>query len=300
MNSQRTFIDDLKHQYKYGGATIRLIFINAGIFLLINLIFVFGRLGNAQFSAEGFVYDVFALQTPFSEFIYKPWGIITSIFSHFSFFHFLFNMIFLFFTGRIFESMFDQKRLYWTYALGGIIGGLFELIAASLFPGLEGANTIVVGASGSIMAIFFAIAFFKPNLKVSVFFFEVRVIILAAIFFLMDFLNLGTNDSTAHFAHIGGAILGIWSIHNIYNSGNIINFMQSLGDRILRFFSVKKRSNLKVKKGGNTRNETDEEYNARKNQNQQEIDRILDKISKSGYDSLTKKEKDFLFNQSNK
>lgn len=302
MNSQRTFFDDIKHQYKYGGATIRLIFINIVVFLLISFLGVLARLlaGDAG-SFIGYIVDkVFVLHTDFDQFVIQPWGLFTSIFSHIQIFHLLFNMLFLYFAGRTFEQLFDQKRLYWTYVLGGLFGGLLEVVAHLIFPGLmEGVQ--VVGASGSIMAIFFAIAFYKPDLKFNLFFIEIRVIFIAIIFFLRDFISLGSNDTTAHFAHIGGALFGIWSVYNVYNSSNVVNFMQNLGGKIVRFFTVKRKPKLKVNKGGkNVRTQSDEEYNQNKQAKQAEIDRILDKISKSGYDSLSKKEKDFLFNQSNK
>lgn len=301
MQTQKTFIEDLKYQYKNGGAGIKLIFINVLIFLAINIFIVFGRLmgTSAEASVYGFIGSIFTLDTDLGSFIRHPWGLFTSIFAHFSILHLLFNMVFLYFSSKIFLQMFDQKRLFHTYLLGGIIGGIFEILAHLLFPALQETNQVVVGASGSIMAIFFAIAFFKPQLKVNLFgLLPVRVIFVALAFLLIDFLNLGSNDGTAHFAHIGGAIVGMISVQNIYSSSNIITRMQNLGDYIMQIFSRKNKSKLKVKKGGNTRFETDEEFIDRKKSNQEEIDRILDKISKSGYESLSKKEKDYLFNQS--
>lgn len=300
MNQQRSFLDDLKYQFKYGGATLRLIYINVAVFLLIHLGLVFGRLAGNEASAATYIGKIFALDTRFSEFIYHPWGLITSIFAHFSLWHIFLNLVFLYFSGRIFEQLFDQKRLIYTYLLGGIAGGLFELLANTLLPGLQAGSSVIVGASGSIMAIFFAIAFHQPKMTVNLFgIIPVRIIILAGIFFLSDFLNLGTADGTAHFAHMGGAILGIISIQNPYSSSNVINAVQRLGDSIIKFFSTGgSRKRMKVVTKNNTRHQSDEEYNKQKKDKQAEIDRILDKISKSGYDSLTRQEKDFLFNQS--
>jgi hypothetical protein len=203
----------------------------------------------------------------------------------------------------MFESLFDQKRLWYTYLIGGIAGGILEVLAHLIFPALQGEAVVIVGASGSIMAIFSAIAFYRPNTIVNLFgIVPIRIIWLAGIFILTDLLSLGMNDGTAHFAHIGGVLIGMLSVQNIYSSSNLINRVQMLGDKIISFFknlfSADKK--LKVKKGG-TRTEqfkTDEDYNVEAKTRQAKTDAILDKISKSGYDSLTKAEKEFLFNQS--
>lgn len=303
MSEQRTFIDELKYQYQHGGMTIKLIMINAVIFLGINVLLVISRLigGDAQLFIGDVLKWVFTLNTDLVSFILTPWGLFTSMFAHFGLWHLIFNMIFLFFIGRMFEQFFDQKRLLYTYLLAGIAGGLLEIIAHLIFPVLQMSSTVIVGASGSVMGIFMAMAFYNPNAKVHLFgVLPVRMIWLALAFLLLDFLNLGRNDGTAHFAHIGGAIIGILSIQNLSSSSNIINRFQMLGDRIVRLFSRRtKKPKMRVHKSEtSTRFKTDVEYNVEVKTRQEEIDRILDKISKSGYDSLTKKEKEFLFNQS--
>jgi membrane associated rhomboid family serine protease len=305
MQTERTFIDDIKYQFRYGGMTIRLLILNAAVFIGIQLILVIGRLIGGEFGgvANELLRTVFALHTDPVEFLLHPWGLFTSIFSHFGFFHFLFNMVFLYFSGRMFEQLFDQKRLLYTYLLGGFFGGFFELLAHSLFPALQGSATVVVGASGSIMAIFSAIAFYRPNMTVMLFgLFPVRIIIIAGIFILSDLVSLGTADNTAHFAHIGGVVLGMLSIRSIYSSRNIINRAQFVGDRISLFFQgiFQRKPKMKVTKGGGRTVKRDEDYAFEAKQRQEKIDKILDKISKSGYDSLSKAEKDFLFQQSKK
>lgn len=299
MQGQKTFLEDLKHQYKYGGMTIKLIFANVIIFLIINTLLVAGRLTD-QPMIETVAHKIFTLNRAPSEFIWQPWGLFTSIFAHFSILHLLFNMIFLYFTGRMFEQLFDQKRLFYTYVVAGVAGGILEILAYLVFPVLQNQSDVVVGASGSIMGLFIALAFHQPQAKVMLFgVFPVRLIWLAIAFLLSDFLSLGLGDGTAHFAHLGGAIIGLISIQNLHSSGNLINVVQRFGNWIQRLFSGGSSSKMKVKKGGqNSRMKTDEEYNVDAKNRQREIDRILDKISKSGYDSLTKKEKEFLFNQS--
>jgi hypothetical protein len=154
------------------------------------------------------------------------------------------------------------------------------------------------------MAIFAAMAFHRPRLQVNLFgIIPVPLIALAGFFILTDILSLGLNDGTAHFAHLGGVVIGMVSVQNLYNKNNIISIYSSLMKRITDFLKnlFSSNSKLKVKKGGATRGpafKTDEEYNFDKKKRQEKIDLILDKISKSGYDSLTKAEKEFLFDQS--
>ncbi|MFN5909762.1 MAG: rhomboid family intramembrane serine protease [Bacteroidota bacterium] len=306
MQTERTFLDDLKYQYRYGGMTIRLLMLNAFIFLLIQILLVFAELIRGDVGA--FLYNgthsIFSLQSKLSEFIFQPWGLFTSIFSHFTFLHFLFNMLFLYSAGKMFEEIFDGRRLFHTYLLGGVFGGMLELLAHALFPALQGSSTVIVGASGSIMAIFTALAFYRPNLTVALFgVLNVRLIILAGLFIIYDIISLSIPDGTAHFAHLGGAILGMWSINGIYRSNNIIALSQKAGEYLQRFFTglFTRSSRMKVKKGGkNVQYKTDEQYNVDAKQRQAKTDAILDKISKSGYESLTKAEKEFLFQQSKK
>lgn len=306
MQAERTFIDDLKHQYRFGGMTMRLLFINSGIFILVQLFHVFGRLigGDATKNIAQVAETIFALNTDIPFFFQHPWGLFTSIFAHFTFWHFLMNMLFLYFSGKMFESLFDQKRLLYTYLVGGIAGGLLEILAHLIFPVLQKESIVIVGASGSIMAIFSALAFHRPNLKVNLFgVFPVRLIFVAGFFILTDLFSLGMDDGTAHFAHIGGVIIGFLSVQKLSSSSNFMNKLQLLGDKMVLFFSSLFRSDkkLKIKKGGKTRTtqfKSDEEYNLEAKTRQKKTDLILDKISKSGYESLTKAEKDFLFNQS--
>jgi hypothetical protein len=199
----------------------------------------------------------------------------------------------------MFEQLFDAKRLWYTYLFGGIAGGVLEIIAHAVFPALQNTQIVIVGASGSIMAIFMTLAFYRPNLNVMLFgIFPIRLIFLALFFLISDLISLGTNDGVAHFAHLGGAIFGALSIRNIASKNNIMVVLQNWGDTIVNSISSLFKSSPKKPKRSNPRMKTDEEYNLEKKSKQEKIDQILDKISKSGYESLTRQEKDFLFNQS--
>lgn len=301
---ERNLLNELKYQYKYGGSTIKLIFINIIIFLIINIISVFLSLimNNESIFIDFFKHHISGLHTNLIDFIKHPWGLFISIFSHYDLMHLLFNMIFLYFSGKIFEQIFNSRRLIITYIIGGLTGGILEVIAHNIFPKLQIFNyPLIVGASGSIMAIFIATAFYRPNLKLNLFgVLPVRIILLAGIFITFDLLALGKEDGTAHFAHLGGAIIGWISIKNINKPNNIINLSDNFWNKFIKLFK-NRNTRLKIHKkhSKNKRFKTDEEYNLDNKNRQDKIDKILDKISKSGYESLSKKEKDYLFKQSN-
>jgi len=211
-------------------------------------------------------------------------------------------MVFLYFISRFFLMYFSHQRMLYTYILGGIFGGLFEIIANMVFPALQGDSGLIVGASGAVMAIFMAAAFHRPMAQVMLFgVIKMRMVFLAGIFILMDLLQMGTMDNVAHFAHLGGIAFGILSIQNLQSKNNIVNFTQRTVKNVKA--SWKGQPTMKAQKGGarknqSAKNQTDAEYNRQQKKKQGDIDVILDKISKSGYDSLTKREKQVLFDQS--
>ncbi len=296
------FIAELKRQFQTGGMHIRLLFINGLVFLFIGVLSVIGRLISPElsFSIQDILGQIFTLKASFFGFLSAPWGIFTSIFAHFTFFHFLFNMIFLFFVGKLFEHFFGARKLLLIYIFGGIAGGLLEIVAHELFPAIAVNSSVIVGASGSIMAIFIAVAVYRPQLEVRLFgVFPVKIIILAGLYFIYDLISIGTNDGTAHFAHLGGAIFGYLAVQQVNTSKNtLVRLDRGLNNVSSKFKSLfgKKKPKLKVEYGG--RRKSDEQFNTEKIAKQKKIDAILDKISKSGYESLSSKEKELLFDES--
>jgi membrane associated rhomboid family serine protease len=277
-------LDEIKSEIK-NKMFMKLIFINIFIYIFIQVLSVVSRLTGQNLNSLEI--NLFTLKTSPIEFLFSPWGILTSIFSHFDFFHLLFNMLFLYFVGKIAEYYLGSKSIIILYITGGLIGGLIEILAHTLFPNLNLLNSLVVGASGSIMAIFIAISVYKPTTEVNLYgVFKVKIIWLALVYFILDLVKIGTPDGIAHLAHIGGAITGFILLNN---KGKLLNSINKL-------VTLKPKNNLKVKKGG--RPLSDEEFNVVKKQNEELTNKILDKISKSGYESLTKSEKDFLFKQS--
>lgn len=293
MQNSRNFIEEIKYQLSHGTMTNKLIIYNVFVFAVILILNIL----NLSLNQISFTEYFFTLDTNLSGFVLKPWGIVTSIFSHFEIWHLIFNMLFLYFSGQLFEQIFDKRRLWQTYLFGGISGGMLEIVAHYLFPSFQNADQVVVGASGSIMAIFTAIAFHSPNIRVNLFgIFPVRIYIIAIFFLLNDLIGIADpSGNVAHFAHLGGAIFGLISIQSLHSKNNILRILGDFFDRIKMLFTPSK-----SRKSNKSKFKTDEEYNLEKKQRQQKTDAILDKISKSGYESLTKEEKDFLFNQSKK
>jgi membrane associated rhomboid family serine protease len=287
------FVAQIKTQYHNGSMTIRLIMANVFVFGLIQLLNAFERLQILNFlerSPQGYLsHYLFALPVFEFSILFKPWTLFTSLLAHFGFWHLLSNLLFLYFAGSTYEKFYGPKRLLHVYILGGLAGNLTEIAAHLIFPALQGSTFSVVGASGAIMAVFMALAIGQPQLQVQLFgVFPLRIYMLAIFFFLKDLSAVGTADSVAHFAHIGGALFGIWSIRQFWH----IRLSRSW----LGFQFSSKQPRMKVQKGG--RPLTDEQFRAKKQEKQARLDTILDKISKKGYDALSKDEKDFLFQQS--
>lgn len=298
MQNDRTLSEELKFQFKFGGMHIKLIFVNTIFFFVIKLLGLIGKITGQELLFETIQLKGFTLQTHLPDLLVAPYGFITSIFSHFEFFHFLMNMVFLYLSGNIFRQFFSDRRMLNVYFVGGIAGGISEVIAQQ-FMGYHPA----IGASGALMALFIAIAVYRPNYKV-VFFgiLPIKLYILALVFLAADILHMLQVDGTAHFSHLGGAAIGFLSVQDMASSTNIINWTESLQQHIAKFFADRKSGKPKMKahKGGGRVVKSDEQYNMDTKAKQAQIDKILDKISKSGYESLTKAEKDFLFSQSNK
>jgi len=288
MNNNRNIFQELKQTFLQGKMTHRLIIVNVAVFVLIQIYLAIFRLGGLV--SEDLPNTLFTLDTSLTGFLYKPWGIITSIFAHFDLFHLFSNMLFLYFSGKFFEQIWSGKQLLITYILGGIFGGIAEIAVQSIFYSTENNGALVIGASGSIMAIFIAVAFHSPQTQLLLFGkFSIRLYFLAIFFLIQDIIGIGTKDTTAHFAHIGGALFGILSIVTT-------KFIPAKSPNSKGFFNQLFKSSKK--KTVTPRFKSDEAYNQEKRTHQEKTDSILDKISKGGYESLNQSEKDFLFKQS--
>lgn len=279
---QRNIAEEIKYQIKNGKVTVRLIILNVIVFLLINASEFLNSILGFNIHLDSFL----AFKTSLEGLFFQPWGLFTSLITHVHLDHLFFNMLFLFFAGGMFEQIFGAKKLVICYVLSGVLGNLFELVVSVLLPDFSPFH-IVIGASGSIMGIFAAVAIYRPQTPIYLFgIVPIPIYVLALFFFAKDLLGIGSEDSIAHFAHLGGALMGFIVVQNVHSSSNVLNFVSHLF-----------KPSQKKQKNSSVRFKTDDAYNEAKKKKQDRTDQILDKISKSGYESLTREEKDFLFNQ---
>lgn len=288
---------DLKESFKRGNIFIQLIYINAGIFLITTLTKVLLQLFNR--STEFF--DLLALPASFDRFLYQPWSILTYMFMHAGFLHILFNMLWLYWFGALFLNAFSAKHLRGVYVLGGICGGLLYMIAYNTFPYFSNAieGSVLVGASASVLAIVAATAYREPNYPVRLLLFgTIRLKYLALVVIGIDLLFITSDNAGGHIAHLGGALAGLWFAASLTKGMDITSWINKIIDAIASLFnrkSWKRKPKMKVHYGTHQK---DYDYNANKKAQSDEVDRILEKLKKSGYDSLTTEEKKNLFDAS--
>lgn len=298
------FLTNIEHFFKQKSILANLIAINIGVFLLVRLCGIFATLFNLD---PGFIMEWLHLPADITQLIVLPWTIITYMFTHFGFLHILFNMLWLYWFGQMFLLFFNSRQLMGLYLLGGIAGAILFILSYNTFPYFNQAisYSYLIGASASVMAIVFGVAFYRKDFEVGLLFLgRVKIIYLALFTLVLDLLSVTSTNAGGHIAHIGGALLGFLYAHYMLKGKDITSSLNFIIDKIVNLF--KKRPDKKKMKvtyknpsTGNNRN-ADYDYNARKKQEQAEIDKILDKIKKSGYASLTEEEKKKLFDASNK
>jgi membrane associated rhomboid family serine protease len=304
MNPYSRPIDEVKLFFRKRSLLSTLILINAGIWVLTKVtgvvFFLYSKPGSED--ASSWLLSWLALPSSVGLLADKPWSLVTYMFFHLDFFHILFNMLWLYWFGRIFLEYLSSRRLMTTYILGGIAGGLTYILAFNIFPVFSRQlnSSMALGASASVMAIVMAISFYVPRYTIQLLFLgRVRIIYLALILFVFDFFAIPSGNSGGHVAHIGGALWGFLYVLFL-RKGKIFNFPGYNSEWIsgLKKIFISREAKQKVHQRPYTRPRTDDEYNAEKLERQKKTDAILEKISRGGYDSLTKEEKAFLFRSS--
>ena len=220
------------------------------------------------------------------------------MFLHEGFFHILSNMIMLYFGGLLFVEYLGEKRFIATYFLGGISGALLYILVFNIFPAFSSIApiSIALGASASVLAVFVAVASYLPNFSVNlVFFGPVRLKFIALFLVILDLISIDKGNPGGHIAHLGGAMYGYFAMTQLKKGVDFSSGISKLLNWFSSLFKSQPKSKMKVT---HKVPRNDEAYNAMKKSKQESIDRILDKISKSGYESLTKQEKEELFKMS--
>lgn len=279
--------------YRGFNAAEKLIFINVVIFTIVSLFNTIYFSLTKTYST--FFVEYFTLPNG-GEFFYKPWTIITYAFMHADFFHLIFNSIGLYFTGRIFYNFFTEKQFITVYVYGILAGALLFLVAYNVLPAFVDQPALLMGASAAVLAILVAGATYAPNLILNLFgVFPVKYWIIAALLVVSYISYIPYDNAGGHFAHIGGALIGFFYIKQLAKGKDIGIGFERFWDSLINYFTPKKRSPLKTVYKKKTNKRSTKATGPSPSEKQREIDGILDKISKSGYESLTKQEKDFLF-----
>lgn len=284
--------EELIESFKNGTTLTKLIYINLGVFLVISI--AQALLGLFNVNTEWV--DSLMLPAQVSTFAHRPWSILTYMFFHKSFIHILFNLLMLYWFGKLFLQYCSQHDLVGLYILGGIAGGATYIIAFNLLPKFAPVIglSLLLGASASVMAITIATAVFAPNQTMRlVLIGDVKIKWIALVSVLISLMQINAENAGGELAHIGGAVAGyIFAIE--YKKGkNITDWINKILHRIANLIhGAGRKPKMKV---SYTTRENDQEYNYRKKQENDEIDKILDKIKSSGYESLNDDEKGKLF-----
>lgn len=296
--------ENLYKKYRDSDVVGKYIFVNVALYVLLLFIGVFSVLFNAgTLSAD--VLSFVELPASLGELALRPWTVFTYMFIHAGLWHILWNMFALYFFGRIFLNFYSVRHFVGIYILGGLFGALFFVLAYNLFPyfGPYLPFSRLVGASAAVLAIVVAAAVRSPQYRINLMFVgSVKLSTFALVVVAMSFLMLSGENAGGNFAHLGGAFAG-WLVADLLNKGKDmtqvvnkpIDWVSSLLTRLRA--PRKKKQKFTYTRGGRS---ADYDYNARKKADEAEVDRILEKVKKGGYASLSEEEKRRLFEASSK
>ncbi|RZJ82438.1 MAG: rhomboid family intramembrane serine protease [Flavobacterium sp.] len=276
------WLNDLKFKlFKSGNPILLYIGINAIIFVVVSLFSVFLFMAGSRGLIDGFIRAYLAFPSLQEMWLTRFYTILTYQFFHADFFHILFNMLWLYWMGRIFLDFVKPRQFHFVYLVGGIVGAVFYAIVYNLLPVFNNNVGTLIGASAAVASVFAAAATLVPDYSIRLLFVgEVKLKYLLLVYILLNFIGVESANAGGSVAHLGGVLFGFIYIKLLQN-----------GTDLSKIFERKPK--LKVVK-----NEAPQKRSS-SNVNQKEVDAILDKISKSGYDKLTKEEKDTLFKASN-
>lgn len=282
--------DEIKESFREGSTLTRLIYINLVVFLVIRIVNVFYFLSGTPFP---FI-DWLALPSDVGRLATRPWTLVTYMFVHFNFLHILFNLLWLYWMGQIFINYFDQRKLVTVYLLGGLTGGIFYIAGYNLFPAFSEivADSRLLGASASVIAIEAVLAVYVPNHTIHLMFVgPVKMKYLALFSIVLYVIGISSTNAGGNLAHLGGAFWGVVYVLLIKRGVEPGKRAEKIFSGMKNPFKRKPKVRLTYRKPP----VDDIEYNRQKNQESTRINQILEKISKSGYDSLSKEEKEILF-----
>ena len=281
--------NNLIGQFKQLSIVLKIIVINTLIFLIFYLGSFFFKLSPST------LVSWFVLPTSFLEIVFQPWSFVTYAFLHAGFWHLFWNMYLLYWFGLYVLNLFTSKRFLTIYLLGAINGGLFYVLAYNLFPVFNNISSNLMGASAAVLAIVIFIATYTPDAIVRIFTFRIKLWQIGLVMVLLDLFQLPSSGNAGGLiAHMGGAIFGYVYAIQLKKGNDIGIWFENFMDLLVNLFKSNKYKHFKQVHKTKQSAPKNTKRNPTTN-HQIKIDRILDKIGKSGYDSLTKAEKDFLF-----
>lgn len=288
--------DDIRFAFqKPNNAHVQFIIVNVIIFVLINVLLVIEDLSKTGIFT--FLIDtVFQIPSDLESFMYRPWTMVTYAFTHKGFLHILFNMLWLYWFGRLYVDFLGDRRFINLYILGAISGAALYLIAYNTIPALtERGGGVMIGASASVSAIVVGMATIAPNYKFNLMFIgPVSIKYMATFVVVTSFFNISGTNAGGNIAHLGGAVMGYTFIKMLQSGTDLGRPLNAIYDIVGSIFNPSKKVKVTYR---NTATATTTPK-VKSTTSQAEIDAILDKIAESGYESLSKAEKDKLFNAS--
>lgn len=265
--------------------------------ILLNIIcFIFPLFLKTLFFLFAIPYGTFIsffeLSSDWRTLFFRPWSIVTYSFIHSGFFHLFWNMYLLYFSSRLFLNLFSVKIFLNVYFLGVVVGAFTFLFSYALFPAFQNAAPSMIGASAGVMGIFVFICTYSPDQEIRIIFFNLKLRYLAIGFVLMDIIQIPYGNAGGHLAHLGGAGLGFLYAQRLQNGIDIglpfERFIAKMTDLFKKKPTLRTVHKKKISRKTKSTVTSDTLH-------QKQIDSILDKISTSGYESLSQKEKDYLF-----
>ena len=275
-------IRDISIKFRYLDILQKTIAVMVVCFILPFFINTFLFLFNLE---EFSVLKFFDVSPDINEIIWKPWSIFTYAFFHADLWHLLGNMVILYISGSVVLNLFGKEKFIKAFVLGIVAGSLTYLVSYNIFPAFNNLKSSMIGASAGVMSVFIFLTSYNPDFRIRLLIFDVKIIYIATVLLIIDVIQIPSGNSGGHLAHLGGAFIGFYYQNKISKGEDFAKWILIFYNFIFKGFNKNKKKNYKAYRKKTNFNSI----------NQKEIDTILDKISKSGYDSLSKKEKETLF-----
>ena len=312
----RSILDDMKREFSYGNMVTRIVIVNVAVFVLLNIIYLFLWLGSGGDTPDFYISlkRFFMMPADGWTLFTHPWALITHMFLHEGFFHILWNMLMLYWFGRIVGDFIGNQKILPLYLLGGLVGAVFFFVSANVFPQIV-TGQYALGASGAVMAIVVASGTIAPDYIMRLLFLgDVKLKYIVAVLIFLDFIAIPAQQNTGgHLAHLGGAAMGFLFVKQLQSGTDLSLWVNRIINVISDFFNnlfnrkqerkgpkvAYKNPDLKKKFTARNRGNASSDNNP-STDHQEKLDAILDKIKQSGYGSLDEEEKEFLFKASKK